>query len=114
MFQVCPEPRTDFRASQCSAFNTLPHEGAFYEWSPHYDEDDPCSLTCKGKPIDFLDDTSDSTPDSSPSSSVFVIAKLADKVQDGTRCRDGSLDMCINGACQVRKYCYCTFLLVES
>lgn len=30
-----------------------------------------------------------------------VVAQLAARVQDGTRCRPGSLDMCINGKCQV-------------
>lgn len=30
-----------------------------------------------------------------------VIVQLAGRVQDGTRCRIGSLDMCIQGKCQV-------------
>lgn len=30
-----------------------------------------------------------------------VIVQLASRVQDGTRCRIGSLDMCIQGKCQV-------------
>ncbi|KAG8227581.1 hypothetical protein J437_LFUL000681 [Ladona fulva] len=30
-----------------------------------------------------------------------LIAKLSHKVLDGTRCRSGSLDMCISGQCQV-------------
>lgn len=30
-----------------------------------------------------------------------VIVQLANRVQDGTRCRIGSLDMCIQGKCQV-------------
>lgn len=30
-----------------------------------------------------------------------VIVQLANRVQDGTRCRSGSLDMCIQGKCQV-------------
>lgn len=30
-----------------------------------------------------------------------VIVQLAARVQDGTRCRMGSLDMCIQGKCQV-------------
>lgn len=30
-----------------------------------------------------------------------VIVQLAARVQDGTRCRIGSLDMCIQGKCQV-------------
>lgn len=31
-----------------------------------------------------------------------VIVQLSNRVQDGTRCRIGSLDMCIQGKCQVR------------
>lgn len=30
-----------------------------------------------------------------------VIVQLTNRVQDGTRCRSGSLDMCIQGKCQV-------------
>lgn len=30
-----------------------------------------------------------------------VIVQLSNRVQDGTRCRIGSLDMCIQGKCQV-------------
>lgn len=30
-----------------------------------------------------------------------VIVQLSNRVQDGTRCRIGSLDMCIQGICQV-------------
>lgn len=30
-----------------------------------------------------------------------IVEVLAPKAQDGTRCRPGSLDMCINGKCQV-------------
>lgn len=38
------------------------------------------------------------TTDEEPS----VIVQLSNRVQDGTRCRIGSLDMCIQGKCQVR------------
>lgn len=38
------------------------------------------------------------TGDEEPS----VIVQLSNRVQDGTRCRIGSLDMCIQGKCQVR------------
>ena len=43
-------------------------------------------------------------PDDEPSE-PSVIVQLSNRVQDGTRCRPGSLDMCIQGKCQV------TFLL---
>lgn len=44
-----------------------------------------------------LDEYSDSGGEDEPS----VIVQLAARVQDGTRCRTGSLDMCIQGKCQV-------------
>lgn len=93
MFQPCPEIR-EFREDQCSAFNSYPYEGVLYSWIPHSDDNDPCALTCRGKQIDTKDSVSEET--------VMVVAKLAEKVQDGTRCRPGSLDMCIDGKCQVR------------
>ena len=42
---------------------------------------------------------SHSNEDSSEETSVIV--QLTNRVQDGTRCRPGSLDMCIQGKCQV-------------
>jgi hypothetical protein len=35
------------------------------------------------------------------SEEAIVIVQLSNRVQDGTRCRPGSLDMCIQGKCQV-------------
>lgn len=34
-----------------------------------------------------------------------VIVQLADRVQDGTRCGNARLDMCIQGECQVSQMC---------
>ncbi|XP_074042343.1 ADAMTS-like no long nerve cord isoform X3 [Leptinotarsa decemlineata] len=86
--QICPDSH-EFREDQCAAFNSIAHNGLLYEWTPHYEDELPCALTCKGRPIDQdLDE------------SVFEVARLANKVHDGTRCRPGSLDMCIGGKCQ--------------
>lgn len=71
----------------------MPYEGSLYEWFPHHDDSEPCALTCKGRPV-----SSDENLIGEP---ILVIARLADKVEDGTRCREGSLDMCIGGKCQV-------------
>ncbi|XP_015837335.1 protein madd-4 isoform X3 [Tribolium castaneum] len=87
--QSCPEAH-EFREVQCSAYNSIPYQGNLYEWSAHYNDSNPCALTCKGKPIS----------ESSNEDPVLVVVKLADKVHDGTRCRLGSLDMCIDGECQ--------------
>ncbi|XP_055947307.1 protein madd-4-like isoform X3 [Argiope bruennichi] len=77
--QACPDSQ-DFRAAQCSAYNPVPYRGRLYEWLPYQDPEDPCSLTCHAKSYSF-------------------VAKLAPSVKDGTRCREGSLDMCVQGKC---------------
>ncbi|XP_045473745.1 protein madd-4 isoform X3 [Harmonia axyridis] len=92
--QACPEPR-DFREDQCSSFNSKPFKNIMYEWFAHYDEENPCVLFCKGK---LAEEDSDEDTSEEP---VMTITKLADKVHDGTRCRHGSLDMCIDGICHV-------------
>ncbi|XP_023209875.1 ADAMTS-like protein 1 isoform X1 [Centruroides sculpturatus] len=70
----------DFRATQCSAYNNIPYRKKLYNWKPYYDSEKPCSLTCQAESYNF-------------------VITLASKVIDGTRCRDGSLDMCVSGVC---------------
>ncbi|KAK9728281.1 ADAMTS cysteine-rich domain [Popillia japonica] len=89
--QPCPDSN-DFRDDQCAVFNSQLYEGSVYNWYAYYDDQNPCMLTCKGKSI-----TSDEEMLDEP---VLVMVKLADKVHDGTRCRPGSLDMCIDGKCK--------------
>ena len=72
----------DYRDLQCAAFNSKPYRDRYYEWKAYIDPTDPCSLTCKAKGLNF-------------------VAKLASQVKDGTRCRLGSLDMCVAGKCLV-------------
>ncbi|XP_058819345.1 protein madd-4 isoform X1 [Topomyia yanbarensis] len=103
--QPCPEQQ-DFRAHQCAAYDDVPYDGALLKWTPHYDYSEPCALTCRGRPQHLLEDM----PDSAAASESFppvvgddepsVIVQLSNRVQDGTRCRPGSLDMCIQGKCQ--------------
>ncbi|XP_022920752.1 protein madd-4 isoform X2 [Onthophagus taurus] len=88
--QPCPEAR-DFREDQCAAFNGQLYEGISYTWFAHYDDLNPCVLACKGRSFSEENDQSDD---------VVVVARLGEKVHDGTRCRPGSLDMCIDGKCQ--------------
>lgn len=78
--QPCPDG-LDFRAVQCTAYNDQPYDGETVEWHPYYDEESPCTLMCvdsKGR-----------------------VEEMSPRVRDGTRCRLGSLDMCIDGVCQV-------------
>lgn len=79
-YQPCPDG-LDFRAVQCSSYNDQPYDGETVEWHPYYDEESPCTLMCvdtKGR-----------------------VEEMSPRVRDGTRCRLGSLDMCIDGVCQV-------------
>ncbi|EDW49715.1 GM16142 [Drosophila sechellia] len=102
--QPCPEQQ-DFRSSQCSAYNDVPYDGTLYKWTPHYDYVEPCALTCRGHPAHLVEDISRETGDGNAEAAEHydeqsVIVQLSSRVQDGTRCRSGSLDMCIQGKCQ--------------
>ncbi|KAH8286812.1 hypothetical protein KR044_003966, partial [Drosophila immigrans] len=102
--QPCPEQH-DFRANQCAAYNDVPYDGTLYKWTPHYDYVEPCALTCRGHPAHLTEDISpESTGANGEESEHYdeqsVIVQLSSRVQDGTRCRSGSLDMCIQGKCQ--------------
>ncbi|KAH8298083.1 hypothetical protein KR018_006251 [Drosophila ironensis] len=103
--QPCPEQQ-DFRSSQCAAYNDVPYDGTLYKWTPHYDYVEPCALTCRGHPAHLVEDISrESAAGGSPDEAEHydeqsVIVQLSARVQDGTRCRSGSLDMCIQGKCQ--------------
>ncbi|XP_054277879.1 protein madd-4-like [Macrosteles quadrilineatus] len=77
--QPCPD-NVEFRELQCASFNSVPHRGQLLTWTPHYDDDHPCALICRAHSGE--------------------VSQLAASVRDGTRCRPGSLDMCIDGKCQ--------------
>ncbi|ALC40371.1 CG31619 [Drosophila busckii] len=105
--QPCPEQQ-DFRANQCAAYNDVPYDGTLYKWTPHYDYVEPCALTCRGHPAHLTEDISPESAaggvgehyDAEHYDEQSVIVQLSARVQDGTRCRSGSLDMCIQGKCQ--------------
>ena len=77
----------EFRDQQCASFNEIPYEGQMLEWSSyHGSQNDPCELSCIAN--------------------SGLVATLSPQVQDGTRCKPGTLDLCVNGKCQV---CYDSF-----
>ncbi|KAJ0171985.1 hypothetical protein K1T71_012748 [Dendrolimus kikuchii] len=87
-----------WREQQCSAHDSTPYGGELFHWTAHRDDAEPCALTCRGTP-----QHSGQRPE--PTASLdeddrVVVAVLAARVSDGTRCRLGSLDMCIDGRCQ--------------
>ncbi|XP_023673078.1 ADAMTS-like protein 3 isoform X3 [Paramormyrops kingsleyae] len=78
----CPIDTGDFRAQQCSAHNDVKYQGQLYEWMPaSHEPAAPCALRCQA-------------------GGHGLVVELAPKVLDGTRCRAGSPDMCINGVCE--------------
>ena len=66
-----------------SSFLLLLLQGKYFSWKPEIDPKFPCVLNCRA--------TADSR----------VMAKMDEKVIDGTRCKSDSLDMCIEGKCRV-------------
>ncbi|KAK7604935.1 hypothetical protein V9T40_006121 [Parthenolecanium corni] len=67
----------DFRETQCSMFNEFSETAKL--WKAYYHPEESCALYCVDQ--------------------IGNIEMQAPKVQDGTRCRPGSLDMCIDGRC---------------
>lgn len=81
--QDCPENEPDFRHQQCSHFDRTPFEEVFYHWVPYTKAPNPCELNCM------------------PRGERFYYRHKA-KVTDGTRCNDHSVDVCVDGQCQVQ------------
>lgn len=79
--QDCPENGVSFRALQCSQHGEQPYKGENRTWLPVLYSGTPCELDCK--------------PDNE-----FYSVKLLDSVLDGTPCKPGTKDMCINGRCK--------------
>lgn len=59
----------------------------------------------RGKPahLTATDDNDESYSATGTDDEPSVIVQLSNRVLDGTRCRSGSLDMCIQGKCQVNR-----------
>ncbi|XP_067642370.1 A disintegrin and metalloproteinase with thrombospondin motifs 12 isoform X2 [Eurosta solidaginis] len=79
--EQCPAGEISFRGKQCSKYNNVCYQGVIYKWLPYFDKKNPCKLMCTD-----IDDT--------------IIANWGETVEDGTPCRVGSKDMCIDGICK--------------
>ncbi|XP_054159564.1 A disintegrin and metalloproteinase with thrombospondin motifs 7-like [Oppia nitens] len=79
--QPCGYSNKTFRAIQCSSYDGIEFKGQYYKWQPVLTPATPCELYCK------------------PEGKSFSI-RLSDTVIDGTPCRRGSKDMCVNGMCR--------------
>jgi papilin len=81
--QDCSESEPDFRHQQCSHFDRTPFEDVYYHWVPYTKAPNPCELNCMPRGERFY-------------------YRHKSKVIDGTRCNDHSVDVCVDGQCQVR------------
>lgn len=89
--QDCSESLPDFRQQQCSNFDRTPFEGVQYNWVPYTKAPNPCELNCM------------------PRGERFYFRHRS-KVVDGTRCNDASVDVCVDGTCQVNIILFYFFL----
>ena len=80
---ACPPESESFRDEQCARYNTLPHQGSYYTWRGVSQADSPCSLDCQAE----------DRPE--------VIHRFEARAEDGTRCGDSSLKLCLDGVCEV-------------
>ncbi|CAC5396232.1 unnamed protein product [Mytilus coruscus] len=81
--QDCPTGSGDFRAAQCSEYDSIPLDGKSYKWLPYYGgaESTHCQLYCVAE-------------------QEYFFHKLSDKVIDGTPCNQETRNVCVNGKCR--------------
>ncbi|KAM8974329.1 ADAMTS-like protein 5 [Pelodytes ibericus] len=77
--KVCTSGVTDFRHFQCSAYNSKPLMGNYYNWIPFHSGHSECELSCLAKGQNFYYNFG--------------------RVLDGTSCRVDNDGICINGQC---------------
>ncbi|XP_054423289.1 papilin isoform X2 [Pteronotus mesoamericanus] len=80
--ESCPDGARDFRAEQCSEFDSQEFQGRRYKWLPYYGAPNKCQLTCIPKGENFY-------------------YKHREAVVDGTPCEPGKRDVCVDGICRV-------------
>ncbi|XP_056402314.1 ADAMTS-like protein 4 isoform X2 [Hyla sarda] len=80
--EPCPAGQPDARTLQCSTFNNQEFMGRLYQWEAFTEVsgNQRCALNCR--PIGYR----------------FYV-RHTEKVQDGTPCETGSLDVCVDGQC---------------
>ncbi|XP_023403136.2 ADAMTS-like protein 4 isoform X3 [Loxodonta africana] len=81
----CPPEQPDPRALQCAAFDSQEFMGQLYQWEPFTEVQGSqrCELNCRPRGFRFY-------------------VRHTEKVQDGTLCQPGALDICVAGRCLVR------------
>ncbi|XP_008201012.2 A disintegrin and metalloproteinase with thrombospondin motifs 7 isoform X1 [Tribolium castaneum] len=76
----CPPGSPSFREMQCQEHNKIPFQDKLHQWKAFFKEEEPCVLYCINE------------------NRVFV--KLEPRAKDGTKCKPGTHNMCISGACK--------------
>ncbi|KAM5294376.1 ADAMTS-like protein 4 isoform 1-T1 [Glossophaga mutica] len=78
----CPPEQPDPRALQCAAFDSQEFMGQLYQWEPFTEvqSSQRCELNCRPRGFRFY-------------------VRHTEKVQDGTLCQPGALDICVAGRC---------------
>ncbi|KAG8509224.1 ADAMTS-like protein 4, partial [Galemys pyrenaicus] len=78
----CPPDQPDPRALQCAAFDSQEFMGQLYQWEPFTEVQGSqrCELNCRPRGFRFY-------------------VRHTEKVQDGTLCQPGALDICVSGRC---------------
>ncbi|XP_058993468.1 ADAMTS-like protein 4 isoform X1 [Mustela lutreola] len=78
----CPPEQPDPRAQQCAAFDSQEFMGQLYQWEPFTEVQGSqrCELNCRPRGFRFY-------------------VRHTEKVQDGTLCQPGALDICVAGRC---------------
>ncbi|XP_075417434.1 ADAMTS-like protein 4 [Tenrec ecaudatus] len=79
---LCPPEQPDPRALQCAAFDSQEFLGQLYQWEPFTEVQGSqrCELNCRPRGFRFY-------------------VRHTEKVQDGTLCQPGALDICVAGRC---------------
>ncbi|XP_065055111.1 A disintegrin and metalloproteinase with thrombospondin motifs 12-like isoform X2 [Rhopilema esculentum] len=79
--KACPTNSLDFRDVQCAAFNHKNYRGRVHSWKSYHLRGSECSLVCKAERLRYY-------------------VTMSPSVVDGTICRPGSFDRCIEGTCK--------------
>lgn len=78
--QDCPPNAVDFRAEQCTEFDSQLFEGRYYTWVPYTKAPNQCELHCMPKGERFY-------------------YRHRRKVADGTHCDEERQNICVDGQC---------------
>ena len=83
MLSPCPSPSLSLRDEQCAAYNKQALGGRHHLWQGAEQPHSPCTLDCLAEDQELLH-------------------RFSSRVEDGTRCGQTGLRVCLEGECEVR------------